>query len=269
MPTDKISKAASFWRGLAVQTRVIWALVLREMITRYGRENIGILWLFAEPLLFIVGVAIIWTYFDNRALSAGTIAEFSILSYTTILLWRNSTARVIKAIEANKSLLHHRLIRAVDFFYSRIILEFVSVTASFLIIFLLFILLGISHPPTDLLTMTIGWLLIAWFAFGFVMLMGALSEINDVIDKISHVILYFMLPISGAFVPTYVVPEPARDYLLWVPLVNCVEYFRYGYYGNAMKAYYDLEYTIVANLALTLFALALMKKAVVRAETDW
>ena len=40
------------WR---VERRVIWALMLREMMTRYGRHNIGFLWLFAEPMLFTLG----------------------------------------------------------------------------------------------------------------------------------------------------------------------------------------------------------------------
>ena len=31
------------WR---IQRRVIWALVMREILTRYGRHNIGFLWLF-------------------------------------------------------------------------------------------------------------------------------------------------------------------------------------------------------------------------------
>lgn len=267
MATDNHSKDSTLSRGFRVQGRILWALILREMITRYGRENIGILWLFAEPLLFIVGIAVLWSYFDSRSVSTGTIAEFAIVSYPTILLWRNTTGRVTKAIEANKSLLHHRLIRPADFFYSRIILEFTSVTASFILIFLVFMFLDISHTPADLLIMTTGWLLTAWFAFWFVLIMGALSEMNDVIDKISHVILYFMLPVSGAFIPAYVIPQHLRDYLLLFPLVDSVEYFRAGYYGDAMKTYYDLEYTVVANLVMTLFALALMVKAIKKVET--
>lgn len=267
MLTDKSKHPSAFLHGLKVQIRIIWALVLREIITRYGRENIGILWFFAEPLMFIVGIMLLWSYLDTKTVSTGTIGEFAIVSYPTILLWRNTTGRVTKAIEVNKPLLHHRLIRPVDFFYSRVILEFASVTASFLLIFLFFMFLGISHAPADLLDMTIGWLLIAWFSFGFVMIMAALSEMNDVIEKTSHVILYFMLPFSGVFVPTYVIPEPLRDYLLLFPLVDCVEYFRHGYYGDAMKTYYNLEYTIVANLVLTFFALALLVKATRKAET--
>ena len=266
MPTNTFP-TSNIFNGLKIQLRVLRALVLREMITRYGRENIGILWLFAEPLLFIVGVAVLWTYFDSRTVSTGTVAEFAIVSYPTILLWRNTTGRVVKAIDSNKSLLHHRIIKPADFFYSRIILEFTAVTASFILIFLVFMFLGISHAPADLLAMTIGWLLTAWFAFWFVLIMGALSELNDVIEKISHVILYFMLPVSGAFVPAYVIPEHLRDYLLLFPLVDSVEYLRFGYYGDAMKTYYDLKYTIQVNLVMTLFALALMAKAIKKVET--
>jgi capsular polysaccharide transport system permease protein len=36
-------------------------LMLREMMTRYGRHNIGFLWLFVEPMLFTLGVTALWT----------------------------------------------------------------------------------------------------------------------------------------------------------------------------------------------------------------
>lgn len=263
---DEKDSGGSLSKGLAIQGRVVWALVLREIITRYGRENIGFLWFFVEPLLFIVGIVLLWTFLDDRHVSTGSVAEFAIVSYSTILLWRNTTNRVTKAIESNKPLLHHRPIRPFDFFYSRIILEFASVTASFLIIFFIFLFADIAHFPSDTLTMVLGWCLIAWFSFNFVMIMGALSEMSEVIDKISHVILYFMLPVSGAFIPTYILPEPLRGYLLLFPLVDCVEYFRHGYYGVDMETYFDIEYTVVVNLFFTFFALALMTKAVRKVE---
>ena len=47
--------------SLHVQSRVIYALLMREVLTRYGRHNIGFLWLFVEPMLFTAWVAAIWT----------------------------------------------------------------------------------------------------------------------------------------------------------------------------------------------------------------
>lgn len=43
-------------RSLAIQLRVVHALFLREVITRYGRHGIGVLWIVAEPMLFTLGV---------------------------------------------------------------------------------------------------------------------------------------------------------------------------------------------------------------------
>ena len=39
----------SFLKGLSIQRRVLGALLLRELHSRYGRENVGYLWLIGEP----------------------------------------------------------------------------------------------------------------------------------------------------------------------------------------------------------------------------
>ena len=43
-----------------IQKRVIGALLMREIITRYGRNNIGFLWLFVEPLLITLMILLLW-----------------------------------------------------------------------------------------------------------------------------------------------------------------------------------------------------------------
>ena len=48
-------------QSLRIQARVVHALIMREIITRYGRHNIGFAWLFAEPMLFTIGVIGLWS----------------------------------------------------------------------------------------------------------------------------------------------------------------------------------------------------------------
>ena len=43
--------------ALGVQMNVIGALIMRELHTRFGRDNIGYLWVFAEPMLLAIAVA--------------------------------------------------------------------------------------------------------------------------------------------------------------------------------------------------------------------
>ena len=257
----------SFMYQLRIQGRVIWALILREMITRYGREGIGVLWFIAEPAMFVVGVMLIFSqlHSENAGLS---VAEYLAVSYPTILLWRNGTTRIQKSLDINRTLLHHKPIRPIDIIYSRIILEFATATAAFIFLFLIFIAVGICQMPADLLTMILGYLLIVWFSFAFVMIMAALSELSEAIERTSHIILYLMLPFSGVFVAAYMVPQQLRDYLLLFPLVNAVEYFHHGYYGSRMLTYYHIEYTVVVILAMTFVGFILTQVAIKRVQTS-
>lgn len=245
----------------AIQRRVIWALILRETVTRFGREGLGMLWLIGEPAMFIIGVMVMFSIIDQGYGSVG-VGEYLAVSYPTLLFWRNGTGRVVKGLEVNRALLHHRQIRPIDIIYSRIILEFSSCIAVFFFLFPIFIFLGICQFPADLFQMCIGYLLVIWFSFAFVMIMAALSDLSETIEKISHIILYLMLPFSGVFLPAYIVPEPYRGYLLYFPLVDTVEYFHRGYFGNRMPTYYHLGYTAFVLLAMTVFGYMLTYVAI-------
>jgi len=257
----------TFMEQFRIQRRVIWALILREMITRYGREGLGVLWVIAEPAMFIVGVMVIFSHMGHSAFQGTTIAEYLAVSYPTLLLWRNGVGRVVKAVDVNRALLHHRPVRPMDIIYSRIILEFSSATGASLILYLIFIAVGICQLPANLFTMLIGYFMVVWFSFSFVMIMAALAELNDTIERTSHIVLYLMLPVSGVFLPAYLVPPDLREYLLLFPLVDAVEWFHHGYYGDRMPAYYYPEYTIIVLIVMTLFGYALMNVANRRVQT--
>ena len=255
----------SFLKQLRIQSRVIWALTMRETITRFGREGLGAIWMIAEPSMFVVGVMTIFSHIESN--STYSIAEYLAVSYPTLLFWRNGTNRVTKALEINRALLHHQPIRPIDIIYSRILLEFAGAAGAFFILYLIFIQMGICYWPADILTMAFGYMLVIWFSFAFVLIMAALAELSETIERISHIILYLMLPFSGVFIPLYAVPDRFRDFLLYFPLVDAVEYFHAGYYGARMQTYYNLNYTIQALLVMTLFGYALTNISIRRFQS--
>ncbi len=256
------------WFQLRLQLRVIWALMLRETVTRFGREGLGMLWMIAEPAMFVVGVMIIFSFIETGYPYGISPAEYLAVSYPTLLFWRNGTGRVTGAININRALLHHQPIRPMDIIYSRILLEFSSSMAVFLFLFPIFIVVGICHVPDSILTMALGYLLIIWFSFGFVLIMAGLAELSETIEKTSHIILYLMLPISGVFIPTFLVPEPYRSYLLYFPLIDAVDYFHHGYFGSGVPSYYHISYTLFALTGMTLFGLAISGVAIKRVKVS-
>jgi ABC-2 type transport system permease protein/capsular polysaccharide transport system permease protein len=246
----------SFWQSLMIQKRVVGALLMREILTRYGRHNIGFMWLFAEPMIFTLGVTVLWNLTNHHSADGISITAFVLTGYSMILLWRNMPGRCVGAIGPNASLLFHRQVKPMDVFLSRLILESLGATISFVILSFLFISLGLVKPPHDILVVFEGWMLLIWYAASISLLVGSLSEKTEIIERVWHVIQYLMIPLSGSFFMMESLPQQAREILMYIPTVNCAEIIREGYFGNGYHWHYDYNYLLGVNTALLFLGLA-------------
>jgi ABC-type polysaccharide/polyol phosphate export permease len=252
--------ATSFLQSWAIQRRVVGALLMREVMTRYGRHNIGFLWLFVEPMLFTIGVTTLWSFAGLTHGSSLPIVGFALTGYSSVLLWRNMPSRCIGAIEPNLSLMYHRNVKVLDVLMARLLLEGGGATISFTILSLFFISIGWLEPPEDLLKVMGGWLMLAWFGMSLALFLGALSEQNEIVDKLWHPASYLLFPLSGAAFLVDSLPQDVQPYALWLPMVNGVEYVREGYFGSVIETHHDLAYMGVFNALMTVAGLSLLRK---------
>lgn len=255
-PTPQTSLAASW----AIQRRVIGALLMREVLTRFGRHNIGFLWLFVEPMLFTLGVTALWTLAQSAHGSSLPIVAFALTGYSSVLLWRNMPGRCIGAITPNLALMYHRHVKVVDIFAARLLLEAAGATISFVVLGLFFCAIGWLSPPEDIGKVLFAWFMIAWFGVSLAILMGTLSEQSEIIEKLWHPTSYLLFPLSGAAFMVDALPTTAQDLVLLLPMVNGVELLREGYFGSTFKAHYDMGYMAVCCACLTLLGLAKMRE---------
>ena len=251
----------SFMQSLAIQRRVIHALIMREVITRFGRHNIGFLWLFVEPMIFTVGVTLIWGALKSVHGSNLTIAAFAVTGYSSVLVWRNMPSRLVDSIEPNLSLMYHRNVRIFDIFAGRLLLEGVSVATSFLVLTIIFAAVGWLSLPEDPFKVVVGWLMLAWWGSGLGMFVGALSHRSELIDKFWHPMQYLLFPLSGSAFLVDALPPEFRDWVLILPMVHGVECVRDGFFGSEFVAHYDLGYMAPINLIFTLLALVEIRRA--------
>lgn len=249
----------SLRRSWAVQRRVVGALLMREVLTRYGRHNIGFLWLFAEPMLFTLGVTALWTAFRNVHGSALPIVAFAVTGYSSVLLWRNMPTRCIHAVSPNLALMYHRNVKVMDIYLARLLLEAGGATISFAVLAAVFTAVGWMKPPQDPLAVLAAWALLAWFGFGLAILVGSYSEGSDVVEKLWHPVAYLLFPLSGAAFIVDAFPAGLQKFLLLVPMVNGVEMLREGYFGSQVHSHYDASYLALWCAALSLLGLARMR----------
>jgi len=254
-------KDRSLARSAALQGRVLWALLLREILTRYGRKNIGFLWLFVEPMLFTGVVTALWTATQRIHNSDLPIEAFALTGYSSLILWRSMAARCIGALQSNLSLLFHRQVQIPDVYFSRLLLEFLGVSTSFAGLGLLLWAADWLPAPEDAMQVLGGWLLLSWFGCGLGLTLGGLAEKFDIVAKLWPPMTYILLPLSGTAFIADALPEGAREIMLYLPMLNCVEIIREGWFGSKMVAHYYVNYVVVFNLVLTFAGLALIRQA--------
>jgi capsular polysaccharide transport system permease protein len=245
-----------FRRSLTIQFRVIGALLLREVLTRYGRHNIGFLWLFVEPMMFTLGVAALWSLTGANHGSNLPIIAFAITGYSSVLLWRNMPGRCGTALAPNLALMFHRNVKVIDVFVSRILLEIFGTTTSFVTLTLIFTFIDWMELPEDVLKVMLGWFMLAWFGSSLALLIGALSEYTEIVEKMWHPTAYLLFPLSGAIFMVDWLPPAAQEIVLLLPMVHGVEILREGFFGSAVRAHYDMMYMVTVCLGMTLFGLA-------------
>lgn len=265
--TERVS-SVSLLGSLRTQTRIVKALLLREVLTRFGRHNLGFLWLFIEPMVFTIGVVMLWTALKSTHGSSLPITAFAITGYSSVLLWRSMPGRCMNAIEPNRALMHHRNVRMMDIYLARILLEVIGVTASLATLTLVFWSIGMMRLPQDILVTAAGWFLLAWFGAALALVLACLALRSELVDKLWHPTSYLLFPLSGAAFLVDWLPPRVREYALLLPMVHCTEMIREGYFGAQVRTYFDPFYVVSVNMAFTLVALALLRDSARRLQPE-
>jgi ABC-type polysaccharide/polyol phosphate export permease len=256
---DGTLPAAGFRRSLAIQRRVIGALLMREVITRFGRHNIGVLWLFGEPMIFTLGVATLWSVAHLVHGGGIPIVAFAVTGYSSVLMWRNSVGHCCNAVQGNINLLYHRNVRVLDIFLTRILVEITGATASFIVLSCFFISIGWLTPPVDLSLVLAGWLMLAWFGASLALTIGSLTAYSHLVERLWHPSAYLLFPMSGAAFMVEWLPRDLQTKVQYLPMVHGVELLRKGYFGNSVRTHFDIGYMATCCVVLTFTGLLLAR----------
>jgi capsular polysaccharide transport system permease protein len=139
-----------FRENFSTQWRVVGALLIREIYTRFGREGLGFGWILLEPLIFAIPVLLVWSVV--RAPYEYGVPMMPLLwsGYLPLLLFRHVGARMLLFVRVNAGLLYHRQVTIFDIFLARCLLEIASNLAALVASFALFYSIGFVDLPRDL-----------------------------------------------------------------------------------------------------------------------
>ncbi len=251
---------ASLRDGWRIQVRVIKALMIRELNTRFGRENIGFLWIMVEPLMFAALVAFAWRIMKGPEEHGIGVVAFVISGYLPLTLFRHAITRCLNVFLANGSLMYHRQIRILDFIFVRVLIEMIGGMMAYLFIGILLVYFDLFPVPADIGMLIAGWLLYSLFTLAVCFVVAPLSEMSSVLEKLVPVTTYVMIPFSGTFSMQSWLTPSVRDLMMWSPWVNAMEMMRFGLFGDRVTPYYDVSVPLWGSAFLTVIGLALCRK---------
>ncbi|WP_159982106.1 MULTISPECIES: ABC transporter permease [unclassified Novosphingobium] len=249
-------RRASLGECLAIQARVIGAVIMRELHTRYGRDNIGYLWLIAEPLMLGTIISVLHSGSGEHGINP---VAFTVTGYCNFIMFRGIVNRAEGSVHNNLPLLYHRMVTVLDITLGRALLEAAGTIAAFTILLTFCVALDYTDPPARPLYLFIGVGYIFWFSFALSMIIAGETHERSFCERLIHPFSYFMIPLSGAFYMVSWIPQPYRDYLLYNPFPHMFEVIRYGVFMDTNLEYVDFGYVNAVCALLTLWGLTAVR----------
>ena len=246
---------------LKVQARVIGALILRDMRTRFGRKITGwtimVMWPLSHLLFLMIAYLI-----AHRVAPIGTnVTVFIGTGVLPYILCLYPARMIMLCLVQNQPLLLFPPVTAVDVIIARSILEIINafwVVAVFC--------LGLFVLDIDFLPMRYGDAILAilatiylGFSIGFIS--AILYKLLRAWIVIQIVLLILAYIVSGAVIPVSSLPEQARHWLWFNPLVHSVEWLRSSYYDAYGESILDRSY-LIGYATMLLFCGLVTERAV-------
>jgi capsular polysaccharide transport system permease protein len=253
-------------RGSLTQLQVLHALLLRETKTRFGSNQLGYLWAFIEPAMWI-GMFIGFYGVVGRITPPG----MSMVAYLTtgivpFSLFRDTAQRCMSAIEANKGLLFYPQVRPLDLVIARAILEGVTYLGV-MAVFMGGLALWEGPPRVDSVLQTLAGLgLAGGFGAAVGLLCCGLSVYSPTVERLFPSVLRLSFWLSAVFHPVETLPHAMRDVLLLNPLTHAIELTRDGWFLGYDARHADSVYVLLWILVLSFFGLSFERMARRRLE---
>jgi capsular polysaccharide transport system permease protein len=234
---------------------VIYALMLRDMRTRFGRSYLGYLIAIAWPLTHLIAIVAVTTFANKILPLGGDPAVFISTGAMPYILCLYPSRMMGYAIELNKPLFLFPAVKPLDLIISRAIIEFLT---AFVVVGLFFFgafLAGVDLTPIDIEKGATAILATVYFAISLGILNTIISSIISFWPIAFIILMLFLYVTAGVFMLPTALPANIREIVWYNPLFQAVEWLRSAYYegyGDAMlsKSYFLALATVCLFIGL-------------------
>jgi capsular polysaccharide transport system permease protein len=214
-----------------IQKAVVFALLMRELKTRFGGRMVGLLWMVAEPMINIAILLALKVLLRERF--AGVmidIAVYLVVAMVPFFIFRNIWTRSMSAVDGNAGLFSYRQVKPADAIASRALMEITLYTLVFFGFLAVFAWLDFQVFPVHPLEYMGIVLMFITTGIGIGLLSAVVNKFIPGTDTFIRLTAFPLYITSGVLIPIHHFPPLVIKILLWNPLLHIVEYSRWAYF---------------------------------------
>ena len=231
-------------RGIATPRAVV-ALILREMITTYGRSPGGYFWAVIEPA---AGVALLTVIFSIGFRAPPLGSSFPIFYAAGVLpfvMFNDISGKIGQTIPFSRALLKYPRVTFLDAILARLLLNtFAQLLAHVVVVGFILIVFAPDMAP-DPGKIALGYLMVLSLAAGIGTLNSFLTLAYPVWSTVWSIVTRPLFIVSGVFFVFEAVPQPYSDALWFNPLVHVVGMMRDGVYPYYQPGYVSVGFVMI------------------------
>lgn len=241
---------------LIVQSRVISALMLRDVKTRFGGNPMNYLVAIAWPLSHIAILLTIYVVMGRTAPYGDSTLQFFATGVLPYIIFNYPARFVMMSVMTNMPLLGFPIVKLSDIIFARVILEIISALAVLIVCVFTLSMLNVNVIPEDPAEAIMAILATLMFASG----VGMVNAL--IVKKVPGWLIIFIgvsiciYLTSGIIFIVDGLPAFYRDLLSWNPLLQSVCWMRSSFYPEYCRLTLDRRYLVICGIVSILIGLA-------------
>lgn len=244
---------------ITMQGRVLFALIMREMTTRYGRNAGGYMWAVLEPAGSIAMLSLVFQFIARHPALGTNFPIFFATGYMAFHFYLDISRVVSQAITANRPLLTFPRVSIIDTVIARFILQILTSTFVFVLIIGFLMVLFDEAITIRIHYIALSIMLAALFGVSIGLFNCITFAYSPTWQTVFGVLNRPMLLISGVFFLYDDLPRFVQKILWWNPLIHVTALMRAGFYPVYPAAFASPIYVIVCATVPLFLGILLMR----------
>lgn len=240
--------------------RVLAALMIREMITRYGRSPGGYVWALLEPVGMIAILALAFSQFIRVPPIGESFAFFYATGYVPFHMYSEIAGVTAASVFVNRPLMQFPMVTPLDAILARFLLTVLTLILVTAVVFGGIAILIEEPVRADLAPLLTGLGCAALLGLGIGTLNTVIFAFFPVWRQIWNIVNRPLFIVSAVFFTYESMPDHIQRLLWWNPVVHVVGQVRTAFYPVYEGGYVSLAYVLAIAVASFTLGAALLAR---------